>query len=46
MVNGDRHLSVRRPIREDPSLDFQDGPEEKFWDEEDGLFDGEEIVVS
>lgn len=44
MVNGDR--SPRRPNREDLSLDFHYGPEERAWDEEDGLFDGEEIVVS
>jgi hypothetical protein len=45
MVNGDRR-AARHPNWEDPSLDFHDGPEEKAWDEEDGLFDSEEIVVS
>ena len=46
MVNGDRRSTARHPNWEDPALDFQDAPEEKAWDEEDGLFDGEEIVVS
>ena len=41
MVNGDRS----RAGREDLSEDFTFGPEEKAWDEEDGLFDSEEIVV-
>lgn len=44
MVNGDRHISRLRN-REDPALDFDYGPREKDWDEEDGLFDNEEIVV-
>ncbi|GAB2741184.1 hypothetical protein [Sinomonas soli] len=30
---------------EDPSLDFSVEPDEKVWDEEDGLIDGEEVVV-
>ena len=30
---------------EDPSLDFAVEPDEKVWDEEDGLIDGEEVVV-
>lgn len=46
MVNADRGSTARRPEREDPALDFQDGPQEPVWDEEDGLFDGEDIVVS
>lgn len=45
MVNGDRNNAARRPSREDLSQDFHFGPEEPSWDEEDGLFDGEEIVV-
>lgn len=45
MVNGDHRHAAHRPDREDPSLDFPDVPEEKAWDDEDGLFDGEEIVV-
>ena len=46
MVNGDHEKSIHRlSEREDPSQDFHLGPEEKSWDEEDGLFDGEEIVV-
>jgi hypothetical protein len=31
------------PVR--PEQDFDFGPEEKAWDEEDGLFDSEEIVI-
>jgi hypothetical protein len=46
MVNGDRSSAIHRPNREDLSQDFREGPEEKVWDEEDGLFDGEDIVVS
>ncbi|HKU11217.1 hypothetical protein [Sinomonas terrae] len=46
MVNVDRRNTVRRLNREDPSEDFREGPEEKAWDEEDGLFDNEEIVVT
>lgn len=45
MVNGEHRNPAARPVREDLSLDFQYTPEEPFWDEEDGLFDGEEIVV-
>ncbi|MDP9885245.1 hypothetical protein J2W21_002767 [Sinomonas atrocyanea] len=30
---------------EDPSLDFSVEPDEKVWDEEDGLIDAEEAVV-
>ena len=44
MVNGDRS-NATPSRREDLSQDFHHGPEEKIWDEEDGLFDGEEIVV-
>lgn len=46
MANGDRRNIVPNPNREDPALDFNYGPQEKAWDEEDGLFDDEEIVVS
>lgn len=46
MVNVDRRNTIHSLKREDPSQDFHEGPEEKAWDEEDGLFDGEEIVVS
>ncbi|WP_171042427.1 hypothetical protein [Sinomonas gamaensis] len=46
MVNGDRRNAIHRPNREDLSQDFAEGPEEKAWDEEDGLFDSEEIVIS
>lgn len=46
MLDSDRRPIIDRQDREDPSLDFEDGPEEKAWDEEDGLFDNEEIVVS
>lgn len=46
MVNGDRHNGIHHPSREDLSQDFLEGPEEKAWDEEDGLFDSEEIIVS
>lgn len=45
MVNGDRSNVSHRLGREDLSQDFHFGPEDKAWDEEDGLFDGEEIVV-
>ena len=44
MANVDRS-KAHHPRREDPSEDFAFAPEEKAWDEEDGLFDGEEIVV-
>jgi hypothetical protein len=30
---------------EDPSLDFPVEPDEKVWDEEDGVIDAEEVVV-
>lgn len=30
---------------EDPSLDYSVEPDETVWDEEDGLFDSEEVVV-
>ncbi|AMM31788.1 hypothetical protein SA2016_1106 [Sinomonas atrocyanea] len=30
---------------EDPSLDFSVEPDEKVWDEEDGLIDAEDVVV-
>jgi hypothetical protein len=46
MVNGDHRNAVPHSSREDLSQDFHFGPEEKAWDEEDGLFDSEEIVVS
>ncbi|WP_171042245.1 hypothetical protein [Sinomonas gamaensis] len=46
MVNGDHRNAAHHPSREDLSQDFHFGPEEKAWDEEDGLFDSEEIVVS
>ena len=39
VVNADRLRSARSVEREDPSLDFQFGPAEKAWDEEDGLFE-------
>ena len=43
--SGHREGSRGLSEREDPSQDFHAGPEEKTWDEEDGLFDDEEIVV-
>jgi len=46
MVSADRQNTIHRlDEREDPSQDFYVGPPEKVWDEEDGLFDGEEIVI-
>ncbi|MEA5456344.1 hypothetical protein SPF06_16535 [Sinomonas sp. JGH33] len=46
MASLDHGSTVRRPNeREDPAGDFQVEPPEKSWDEEDGLFDGEEIVI-
>ena len=45
MVNDDRSDASYVPSTEDLSLDFDFGPEETSWDDEDGLFDSEEIVV-
>ncbi|WP_413249036.1 hypothetical protein [Sinomonas flava] len=45
MVNRDLSNATANLSREDPSEDFDYGPEEPVWDEEDGLFDDEEIVV-
>jgi hypothetical protein len=45
MVNDDRRNAAPASAREDLSQDFDFGPQEIPWDEEDGLFDGEEIVV-
>ncbi|GAB2754925.1 hypothetical protein [Sinomonas soli] len=45
MVNDDRSDTAPPPRSQDLSQDFDFGPEEQVWDEEDGLFDSEEIVV-
>lgn len=45
MVNDDRSRAARPHKGQDLSKDFDFGPEQTVWDEEDGLFDGEEIVV-
>jgi hypothetical protein len=34
-----------RPEDEDPSLDYAVEPDQPVWDEEDGLIDGEDVVV-
>lgn len=45
MVNDDRSSAAPAPKGQDLSQDFDFGPEEEAWDEEDGLFDSEEIVI-
>jgi hypothetical protein len=45
MVNDDRSSAAPARKRQNLSQDFDFGPEEKAWDEEDGLFDSEEIVI-
>ena len=44
MVNGDRS-NATPSRREDLSQDFHPGPEELISEAEDGVFDGEDIVV-
>ena len=45
MVKDDRSSAAPATSGQDLSQDFDFGPEEKAWDEEDGLFDSEEIVT-
>ncbi|AMM31669.1 hypothetical protein SA2016_0984 [Sinomonas atrocyanea] len=45
MVNDDPSDTAPSPTSQDLSQDFDFGPEQTVWDEEDGLFDSEEIVV-
>lgn len=45
MVNDDHRNTAHSRSGQDLSQDFDFGPEEKAWGEEDGLFDDEEIVV-